>query len=435
MSRAGTLLLEIIAAVGEADICILHGYEAYPDIIQSDVDIVVSPKGLRTILNTRFAGWRIVQCLIHESSCFYFVYSRTDGGCPEFLALDAALDCRRDGCVFYGHKEILARAQIGHNNLPIPPPSIEFGYYVTKKIGKSSINERQAERLSKLWHEDPAGCLGQLSRFLPARAILFVVLAAKTGNWQTLDQGIGTLRRTMRRHLMRTQPSAFFGYYFLEIGRALARIRRPTGMVVACLGPDGAGKSTLIGLLEQYVGTAFRSSCRYHLRVGWGRRVPRSPTTNPHAHPPRSLLLSLMKLTLWVVEGSVGYIFCVWPRKVRSTLILFDRFFHDLLVDPRRYRYGAPIWLARGINRLVIIPDVFFVLDAPIDILLLRKQEVSPEEASRQRDAYRNLAGRLPTAHVLDASKAPEQVAIEASSIILDYLAERTAKRLSNLRL
>ena len=57
--------------------------------------------------------------------------------------------------------------------------------------------------------------------------------------------------------------------------------------------------------------------------------------------------------------------------------MLFDRYHGDLLVDPRRYRYGGPMSLARLIVRFMPQPDLVFFLDATPEILLARKQEVS----------------------------------------------------------
>jgi thymidylate kinase len=433
MDQAGSLLLDIIAAAGTDNVCILHGYEGYPQNIPSDVDVIISPRGLRNVLREHFPGWRIVQCLNHESSSYYLVYASNMGGRPQFLAFDAALDCRRDGCVFYTHQEILKSKRVSINGLPTPPPEIEFAYYVTKKIGKAAITIEQGARLSKLWQIEPIRCLEQLSRFLPAHATSAVIHAADTGNWDGLNSDLPKLRNAMRHHMMLAQPFAFFGYYILELHRRLMRVLEPTGLVVACLGPDGAGKSTLMDRLEPFVGKAFRHCYRYHLRIGWIRRTPETPITAPHAQRPRSAIFSFIKLGWWALEGSVGYLLCVWPKRLRSTLVIFDRYFHDLLADPKRYRFGAPIWIAQLMSHAICLPDIFLVLDAPTSILFGRKQEVTYEECERQRTAYQTLATQLKGARLLDASADPDEVAARASTYILDFLAMRTARRTSTL--
>jgi thymidylate kinase len=432
-SRRGALLIKLLDTVGRRDICVLHGYETYPETIPSDVDVVATRRGLHIILTTQFEGWQVVQCLRHEHSCYYLVYATTAEGQPEFLALDVALDFRRDGCVFYDGQEILNRATVNERNLPVPPPDIEFGYYVMKKIGKASIDLRQAARLSRLWRLDPTRSQLQLSRFLPANAARLVNTAAETGDWSLVNRRIKRLRRMMSRHMIAKHFWTSFTYRLLEVGRAFGRIRRPTGMVISFLGPDGAGKSTLIDHLERWLREAFRRVARYHLRPRWGRPGPKSPVTDPHGQPPRGLLSSLAKLVLWVADGTMGYMVAIWPRKVRSTLVLFDRSFHDILVDPRRYRYGGPMWLSRVAGAWVIKPDLFIILDASIADLHSRKQEVALAESDRQRLAYLDLGRTLPNAHLVDAMKPPKHVASQAARIILNHLAERTTHELATI--
>ena len=59
-----------------------------------------------------------------------------------------------------------------------------------------------------------------------------------------------------------------------------------------------------------------------------------------------------------------------------------------MLVDPRRYRYGGAMWLARWVGKIIPKPDLWILLDAPAEVLQKRKQEVPPEETARQRRAY-----------------------------------------------
>ena len=81
-----------------------------------------------------------------------------------------------------------------------------------------------------------------------------------------------------------------------------------------------------------------------------------------------------------------------WWRGLRNAsrdgLVLFDRFHGDLLIDPRRYRYGGSLWLARLASRLMPQPDLILYLDAPPEVLLARKQEVSREALERSRECY-----------------------------------------------
>lgn len=110
-------------------------------------------------------------------------------------------------------------------------------------------------------------------------------------------------------------------------------------------------------------------------------------------------------MAYFLFDYTAGYAVKILPALAQNNLIVFDRYYHDLLVDPRRYRYGGPMWLVRWIGKLIPKPDLWVLLDAPPHVLQARKQEVTPQETARQREAYLDLANKLPNFHVVDASQ------------------------------
>ena len=132
-----------------------------------------------------------------------------------------------------------------------------------------------------------------------------------------------------------------------------------------------------------------------------------------------------------MLDYSLGYYARIRPALAKSTLVLFDRYFLDTLVDPRRYRYGGPRWVLRLIWSLIPKPDLVILLDAPVEMLHARKQEVSRAETERQRWAYRNLIETIPTGHVVDAAQPVDRVATAAAAVVLGCLAARTRRRLA----
>ena len=109
--------------------------------------------------------------------------------------------------------------------------------------------------------------------------------------------------------------------------------------------------------------------------------------------------------------------------------MVYDRYYHDILVDPLRYRYGGPMWVARWVGKIIPKPNIWILLDAPPKILQERKQEVSFEETARQRNEYLDLITRLENGIVIDASQVIEDVVADVNSCILNYMATRIEKR------
>ena len=57
----------------------------------------------------------------------------------------------------------------------------------------------------------------------------------------------------------------------------MSRMVQPTGLLVAMLGADGAGKSTVLAQVEDDLAPAYRRTKRYHLRPHFGRVTADGP--------------------------------------------------------------------------------------------------------------------------------------------------------------
>ena len=162
------------------------------------------------------------------------------------------------------------------------------------------------------------------------------------------------------------------------------------GLWVVLLGPDGAGKSALIESLATQGSTGFRRCVSYHLRPTLRRGgFEGDANVDPQGQRARGTLVSVFKLVYLLVVNWLGYLVAVRPQLARGKLILFDRYFPDCVVDPRRYRLPRSCKsIAELIARLIPEPDLYVVLDAPAKVLQERKTEVTAAESERQRTDY-----------------------------------------------
>jgi thymidylate kinase len=141
------------------------------------------------------------------------------------------------------------------------------------------------------------------------------------------------------------------------------------------------------------------------------------------------MLGSIVALFGILLDYWLGFAFVMRPFLARSGLIIFDRYYHDLLIDPTRYRYGGPMWLAKFVGQFVPPPDLLFlVLDAGDEVILFRNREVPPEELRRQREGYEQFTPGTKMTRV-KTDRGIEKTVGDASRFVVEFLSLRFQRR------
>lgn len=423
--------------------CLLAGYDEFPQNIASDVDFMISPAWehrLPALINSIAAacGAQLIQALPHETTATYYVVARLQEVTITYLHPDSSSDYRRGGHTWLDAESVLARRQRHAQDFWVPAAEDAFAYYLIKKIDKCQLDAAQAAELTARYAEDPAACTERLYALLPQDAAGLVhnavvrASAFDTLPWTNVRRHLPQIREAMHSHVPSQSWPARLRQYGQDLQRMLRRCLQPTGLHIVFLGPDGSGKSSVIAAVSHELAQAFRRVEYRHLRPG---RLPSNGSTqavtDPHAKGARGKAGSIAKLLHFWTSYLIGSLLWLYPRKVRSTLVVFDRYYQDMLADPVRYRYGASLELAAKLGRWLPQPDLVFILDAPAEVLQARKQEVPFAESERQRTTYLALTDQFRRAHVIDASQPLEQVVNDVLTQTMAFLELRTAQRLN----
>ena len=199
---------------------------------------------------------------------------------------------------------------------------------------------------------------------------------------------------------------------------------------VAILGPDGSGKSTVVEGLTNGLADRRLKVKMLHWRpqLLWkAASVPGGIVTDPHAKEPRGVLVSAVKLFMLGAEWWLAHLGKLLHFRAKDRMVVSDRYYGDLLIDQRRYRYGAPLCWARLAFKLYPKPERVIFLLADAATIHARKKEVTLEELERQLRVYGEYADSLgDQAMVIDASRPLCEVIEAATEAVLGACRERT---------
>jgi thymidylate kinase len=417
----------------EVRYCVLHSWDLLPEELPNDLDLAVHPEDKHKLSSIfehlRKQGYVCFQCLNHSKNGHFFVFSWSEGSKVKTAAVDLVFDHRRSGLVLAKSERIVAERE-RHGDFWVASAQTEFAYLLAKKAWKGRASASQSIRLSQL-----AEGLGPVEAEKIAGEIFpreWKKLAVEACLNQSIASDLVNARAKFWKTAWTRRPLQLIRYLAADLRRVVERWVHPTGILVAILGPDGVGKSTVIASLARDLQLGFWGRHQvFHWRpqkLFRGRDV--GINTTPHAKSSRGAILSMAYLTAFFLDHWFGYLFVVRPALARSNFVLFDRYFHDVLVDPRRYRYGGPKWFVRLLSHLVPEPDLVILLDADQQLIFSRKAELPLDEIGRQRQCYQRLQFNRAQKVVVHADVSIGSTIVSTSNAITDFMRRRLIPRL-----
>lgn len=376
-----------------AEYAVLRNFEGLPDDNTArDIDIIITRRSFRSVKQKLVdlidrSGWQIVTYL-HSDRLITYVCAHLSSDPAvldtQLVQWDFFFDTSVFGIQLMSADEFLRHKAFNGFLYHVDVECQFLDKYLYDRAVGAPYPEKYAATRAAAEHSEAV--VDQLRRTFgtPSAAV-----CDRTGKGRLLIHAMGyNLRR--RPLLLIVDMCRFIGTF---VGNYL---RSRTGFSMGFTGPDGSGKTTVIDMVIDQLGDVFaQAHAYYHFRpmlfgnlgevahsAGVKREVDRD-YDRPHRGGRTSTLSSLVRLLYYSVDYIVGY----WLRvktKIRITrIVIFDRYYTDIICDSRRSRIYLPLRFLYGWGRLFIPSlDYNILLTADADTILARKRELDADGIS-----------------------------------------------------
>ncbi|MGL1922388.1 MAG: hypothetical protein OCD03_15315 [Hyphomicrobiales bacterium] len=425
---------------------VMRNYDSLPETTNgSDLDVLFLPKDakvIKQIVSESFAeaGGQAIGETHTRGFSKYFSFGRQEEGSDWWgIRLDLSFGHIFRGCVNLLDTSVVLKKIDRHKDICVLPGSLANVLGVLKELLHSNrIPLRYAEGAKKAFENDEDSLREALSTMGPrVFKILRDICVGDVASIH-LPKQCHKMRRALMWYAFQKAPISFISG---RISFGFSKIKRlifPPGLMLAILGTDGSGKSTIIGAISPILGEATHGAFyQRHLRPGLlpplgrmrGQKLNGSPVTNPHGSKPSGVLGSILRITWLWLDYMLGYWLIVRPKISKSPAVfLFDRYAHDIYLDPKRFRIKLPEWILKIVPKLAPMPDIIICLHGDPKIIADRKKELPLEEVQRQIQALRELAEYTPGAVLISTNCNIEKTSDAVLTAIQDYLEQRNIK-------
>lgn len=251
------------------------------------------------------------------------------------------------------------------------------------------------------------------------------------------------LKSLLKFNLKRFGFRCIYNYLKFEYYHIKNYIFSNTGFSIGFTGPDGSGKTTVIDLLIENLGDVFRKAHEYyHFRpalfgnlgdVAHSAGIKKEVDHNydkPHRGGKTNIFSSFLRLVYYSTDYFWGYFMKV-KSKIRITrLVIFDRYYTDIICDSRRSRiYLNPkflYWWGK-----LFIPSLKYnvLLTADTQTILSRKNELNADGIKMINDKIDYLSSKKGYIKVLNDS-TPQDAVVKILNHIFENQHKKNLKRL-----
>lgn len=176
------------------------------------------------------------------------------------------------------------------------------------------------------------------------------------------------------------------------------------GFIVSFTGVDGVGKSSVIEEVKARLEKVHRREVvllRHRPRIlpilssikhgGSTKAENIAGLTRPRQGSNKNLVSSILRFMYYYLDYLLGGVYLRYKYIYRGKIVLFDRYFFDFIVDPKRSNINFGQGRAKELYRFIIEPKINFFLWADAEEILTRKDELCKDDILYLTKGYMSL--------------------------------------------
>lgn len=425
-------IINLFSLLNKEDIeyCVLRNYQFLPKHTGgSDIDLWVSTKDVPRL-------YIILEKIKNETKSHLVSYL-IDAHCPKVCYLNEKEGCQIDifkGNIYYQNNVLIAEQSIKKNIVSYKDIKILDDYFANiiaflkEIINNGRCDDKYITPLyvnKNIYHKEYLQ--SKCSLFTP----LFIEKFHNAIQQENIIKQIPILYKLAKKAIVKKNTK------FNKIRKVKRLFQRP-GYVIAVLGTDGSGKSTIINSITPTINEAFHKSVIYnHLRpnvlpelgVLLGKKEKTNKpiiVTDPHAKKPSGLVGSIFRWGYYLLDYTLGYMKLVFPQiHTKSKVFIFDRYYYDYYIDQRRSRTSLPQWILHIGEYLIPTPDIILCLGGDPQKIYNRKPETSLEEVIRQNHVLHKFCHTHQKAVWIDTTTTTQKSIDATMEAIIKMMAAR----------
>ena len=383
--------------------CILGDVNSLPNINKKkDIDILIDEKHITIILRYLIKNFKVTAVNMRQYCCSVFLADIHQKK-RDSIMLDFIFHNGFKGLKIIDNNNIFINS-INYKNKLIKIPSKEHRViilFIKNFINNNNLQQKDFDKLFKIRKNLNIRNAYFVSNFFSKNFTTHILEQFESKKIKDIKFRIFILKFWIILISLIKNPFNFqniIKYYILELKN---RFTSYTLKNVCFLGTDGSGKTFILSKVKNKIGDRFYNCNSFHLRPFLLKKNKNVKVTNPHDTNSWPFIIAMIKLSYWIF---IYHFKNNFHGNREMTLNLWDRYIHDILIDPRRYKLKENEKIYKFFIKLAPNPTHIFVIKTNPRLSYKRKGELSVKIIKKLQNKYLKLINNYNNVTIINNS-------------------------------